>query len=331
MSIPRAVCLFIGFGLAVAACPKDRAQGALLLQDADSLAAIASPLGHQSLYFARICAASLTQLRRCAPGELGVVISRHSHIAGYDWLALPVIPYLYSVEDASQVPARVDSETVHRLRTSYHDAHLMSLGDVPESGHVRRGWDQLIGAAYERRIYAFRFETTPQQDDAFIAWMNAAANRGHFSILLKNCADFSSDILNFYFPGAFRRHVVPDGGLVTPRQVAYELVRYAQKHPEIQLTVLEIPLVPGYHHRGRLGKTAVESLIASGYVIPIGFLCPYAAGAIVADYLLWGRDPLPVKDAAVLTPGSMAILATGDRPAVNPRPTGGPSEVGSGR
>jgi hypothetical protein len=307
----RWVSIFF-LGLWLTACPCGRAQGALLQQDADSVAAFLSPLGHQSLYFARICAASLTQLRRCKPGELGVVISRHSHIAGYDWLALPVIPYLYSMEDASKVPAHVDRETVQRLRIAYHDAHLISLlGNVRESGHFRRGWDQLIGGAYDRRIYAFRFETTPQQDDAFIAMMNAAANHGNFNIWFRNCADFSSNILNFYFPGTFRRHLVPDGGLVTPRQVAYELVRYAKKHPEIRLTVLEIPLIPGYHKSSRLGMTAVESFIVTGYVIPIGFLSPIAAGVIVADYLVWGRDPLPVKQAEVLTPGGMAVLGAG--------------------
>jgi hypothetical protein len=188
-----------------------------------------------------------------------------------------------------------------------------------------------VGAAYERRIYAFRFETTPEQDDAFIAHMNAAANRSHFSILFRNCADFSSRVLDFYFPGAFRRHIAPDGGLVTPRQVAYELVRYARKHPELRLTVLQIPLVPGFHHNSRLGNTAVESLIVTGYVIPIGFLSPVAAGVIIADYLVWGRDPLPVKQAELLTPDSLAQLAGAAPPADIRHAQVGQAEVATGR
>ena len=56
------------------------------------------------------------------------------------------------------------------MRSRYHETHLMSLGeDVPEGGRIQRGWNQLVGAAYERRIYAFRFETSEAQDDAFIA------------------------------------------------------------------------------------------------------------------------------------------------------------------
>ena len=306
-----ALFLFVIFELFLPVCPRGHAQGALLLQDADGIAEVMSPLGHESVYFARICAASLTKLRRCAPGEQGVVIARHRGIGGYDWEAMPLIPYLYSVEDASAVPTSVDQKTVQDLRIEYHDAHLMSLGkNVPKGGGVHRGWNQLVGAAYERRIYAFRFETTPAQDDAFIARMNAAVNRSHFSIFFRNCADFSSGVLNFYFPRAFGRRIVPDSGIVTPREVAYELVRYGHKHPEIRLRVLEIPLVPGYHHNSRVGKSVVGSLIATGYVIPIAFLSPYAGGAVVADYLAWGREPLPLKQSRILTPANMAPLTS---------------------
>jgi hypothetical protein len=303
--------IFFGFALAILAPARGRAQGALLLQDADGIAAFVSPVGHDALYFARICAASLTKLRRCRPGELGVVISRYRAMSGHDWLAIPVIPYLYSVDDPSEVPDHADDEIVERLRTTYHDAHLISLGNVAEKRGMGPGWNQLVGAAYERRIYAFRFETTPQQDDAFIARMNAEANRSHFNMLFRNCADFSAGVLDFYFPGAFRRHIVPDGGLVTPRQVAYSLVRYGRKHSEVGLTVLQIPLVPGYHHKSRLGMTVTESMIATGYVVPIAFLSPYAGGVLVADCLMWGREPLPVKHAEVVTPQTMDLLKSG--------------------
>lgn len=312
MRIPGVICFFLGFGLAFASAPASRAQGALMLQDANSLAEVFSPVGHESVYFARICAASLTKLRRCAPDELGVVIARYRGIAGYDWLAVPLLPYLYSVADAAAAPARIDYPTVHKLRLQYHDAHLMGLGNVPEGGQFQRGWNQLVGAAYDRRIYAFRFETTPEQDDAFIARMNDAANRSHFNFLFRNCANFSATVLDFYFPGGdFRHRPVSDGGLVTPREVAYKLVRYARKHPELHLAVLEIPLIPGFHHRSRVGMTAAGSLIARGYVVPIGLLDPYAGGVIVADFLVWGRDPLPVKQAEVLTPWTMALLKSG--------------------
>lgn len=308
----------MGVALAGPVCPPAPAQAGLLLQDSDSLSEITSPLGHESMYFARVCAVSLTRLRRCAPGESGVVISRYHGIAGYDWVAIPLIPYLYSVEDPSQVPTHVDRETVQALRLKYHDAHFAMLGHVPEGGQFKRGWNQLVGAAYERRIYAFRFQTTPEQDDAFIARMNADANHSHFSILFRNCADFSATVLDFYFPHTFHRHIAPDGGLITPRQIAYELVRYARKHPELQLTVYDIPLIPGLHHSSRVGKSAVESFIISGYIVPVAFFSPYAGGVIIADFLVWGRYPLSLHQAQTLTPQTALELASPANLAQNP-------------
>jgi hypothetical protein len=291
------------------ACVHARAQAALLLQDADGIAEVLSPTGHDSVYFARICASSPTRLRRCEPGELGAVISRYRDVAGYDWLAMPLIPYLYSVENASEVPAQVNRESLQSLRLACHDAHLMSLGNVKEGGGVHRGWNQLVGAAYERRIWVFRFATTEAQDDAFIQKMNADANQSRFNIFFRNCANFTSAVLDFYFPHSFKRRVLPDLGMVTPRQVAYELVRYAQKHPEIDLSVMQIPLVPGFHHSSRVGKSAAESFIVTGYIVPIAILSPYAAGAILADDLIWGHYPLKLKNAHVLSPQTVAALA----------------------
>ena len=77
--------------LAAGSCPRGSAQAALLLEDAAGFSSVLSPSGHVALYFARICADTPTQLRRCAPGELGTVISRYEGIKGRDWLAIPAL------------------------------------------------------------------------------------------------------------------------------------------------------------------------------------------------------------------------------------------------
>jgi hypothetical protein len=43
-------------------------------------------------------------------------------------------------------------------------------------------------------------------------------------------------------------------------------------------------------------------------VVPFYFISPYLAGAVVVDYLVWGRYPLGLKHPPVLTPGNMAPL-----------------------
>lgn len=150
MRIPRAIGFLLTSLLFTAMMVhRGYGQGALLLQDSDGAGSFLNPTGHDSVYFARICAASPTKLRRCEAGELGVEIGRHRGIAGYDWLAVPILPYLYSVEDVSQIPTHVNRETVEDLNRRYHDEHLMGLGaNLPEGGNFKPGWNQLVGAAH---------------------------------------------------------------------------------------------------------------------------------------------------------------------------------------
>jgi hypothetical protein len=307
----RAILFFLALALLLPAYQRSCAQGALLMDEAFGFFGYLNPTGHDALYFQRICAETPVKLRRCAPGETGSVITRYQGIAHYDWIAVPLLPYLYAVESAAEVPARADPQTVTTMRDKYHDAHLLSLGkDVPRGGNVKRGWSQFVGVAYDRRIYAFRFATTEAQDDALIAQINAGENRSKFNLLYGNCADFNSGILNFYFPRTFKRSILPDAGITTPRQVTYKLLRYARKHPETQLATFDIHQVPGNRHRSRSNKSIAMSLITSGYVVPFYFISPYLAGAVVADYLIWGRYPLGLKHPPVLTPADMTPLTS---------------------
>jgi hypothetical protein len=314
------------------ACPRCQAQAALLMEEPYGFFGAINPTGHTAVYFSRICAATPVELRRCEPGEMGVVIARYQGIADYDWVAIPLIPYLYSVEDLDKVPAHVDHDTVNRLRDRYHEAHLLSLGeDIPRGNLVRGGWTQLIGAAYERRIFAFRFDTTEEQDDAFIAHMNGAKNRSHFHLLFNNCSDFARVVLNEYFPRTFRRSIFPDAGMTTPKQITYKLVRYARRHPDTQLAVFEIPQIPGYRRMSRHNKNIDESLVTTAYAIPIAIANPYLAGGLFVDYLVRGRYHLIPKHPEVLGPATLSALTDSAYPAQNPESavlqTSGPEEA----
>lgn len=278
-----------------------------------------NPTGHTAIYFARICAETPVKLRRCEPGELGSVIARYQGIAGYDWVAMPLVPYLYSVDDPSQVPERVNREIVLRLRKRYHEEHLGSLGaNVFEGNIVRGGWTQLVGVAYERRIYAFRFATTEQQDDELIDRLNSHDNQSQFDLIYNNCADFARTVMNFYFPRTFNRTLFPDAGMTTPRQITYKLVRYAKKHPGTDLTVFEIPQIPGYRRQSHSNKSVAASLITTGYAVPIALLNPYLAGGIFVDYLVRGRYPLIPEHPAMLGPGELTPLTYGEQVVQNP-------------
>jgi len=274
--------------------------------------------GHVAVYFQRICADTPVKLRRCRPGEPGSVIARYEGIDGYDWVAIPLVPYLYAVDNASQVPALVDHNVVVHLRDNYRDTHLKSLGpNLPPGNLIRGGWTQLLGAAYERRIYAFRFDTTPQQDDALIARLNDGRNQSKFNLLFSNCADFSRVILNDYFPRSFRRSIFPDAGMTTPKQIAYKLVRYARKHPGQQLTVFEIPQIPGYRRESHSPKGIDESFVTTVYAIPLVIVNPYLAGGLFVDYLIRGRYRLIPKEPQVVGPENLSALTAPPAPTDN--------------
>ena len=291
------------------AAPRCHAEAALLLEEPYGFFGALNPTGHTAIYFERVCAETPTKLRRCQPGEMGAVVSRYQGLDGYDWLAVPLIPYLYSVGDASQVPARVSRASVNRMRDSYHEAFLQSLGpDLRRGDFLHGGWTELIGVAYERRIYAIRFETTEAQDDALIAQMNDLANQSRFHLLFNNCADFAREVLNQYFPGTFKRSLFPDAGMTTPKQITYRLERYGSKHPETHVTIFEIPQIPGYRRSSRSNKNISESLITTVYAVPIALMNPYLAGGLFVDYLVRSRYHLIPKDSQVLYPENIEAL-----------------------
>ncbi len=125
-------------------------------------------------------------------------------------------------------------------------------------------------------------------------------------------------MLNFYFPGTFGRNVFPDAGMTTPKQLAYKLERYARKHPETQLTIFEIPQIPGYRRQSRSNKSIAESLSTTGYAIPIALMNPYLAGGLFVDYLARGRHHLIPKHPQMLTPENLFALTAPGRAAENP-------------
>lgn len=306
----------IAFG--VFCCTQGHAQAALLMEEPYGFFGAVNPTGHNAIYFEHICAATPVTLRPCEPGELGAVIARYEGIDGYDWIAIPLIPYLYSVENASDVPTHVDRDTVLRLRNHYREAHLQDLGPHLQPGNlVHGGWTQLVGVAYERRIYAFRFQTTTQQDDAIITRLNSGPNATHFNLLFSNCADFARVVLNDYFQHTFRRSIFPDAGMTTPKQIAYKLTRYAHKHPETDLTVFEIPQIPGYRRMSHSNKSIDESIITTVYAIPIAIVNPYLAGGLFVDYLVRGRYHLIPKNPEVLGPDNLTVLTAEPAPDEN--------------
>ena len=276
--------------LALASCGSSRAAVTVLLQEPYGLFGTVNPTGHAAIYLSRVCAETPVVLRPCATGESGIVISRYSHIAGYDWIAIPLIPYLYAVERVEDVPAEASAETVANLRDDYRRRHLRRIAPDGPEGEIPKGaWVQLIGAAYNRKIYGFTIETSEAQDHLLIATLNSKKNKSHFNLFFNNCADFARHVLNHYYPGSIKRSVVGDAGLTTPKQIAKCLAQYGKMHPESHLTAFYLAQIPGSRRPSRKIENVWEAFIKTKYIVPLAIFQPWAAGFVVTAYVAGGH------------------------------------------
>jgi len=295
----------------LAAQSAGHASTALLMEEPYGAFGAMNPTGHAAVYLNHVCADSPTVLRPCHDGEYGVVISRYHKIDGYDWIAIPLVSYLYAVDSPSDIPASVDKEQVAALRDAYRRAHLLDLApDSKKDGPPKGEWTELVGGSYDRKIHGFQVDSTPEQDAEFIALFNDRRNVGHFNLLFHNCADFSRVVLDTYLPHAVHRNFIADAGLMTPKQVARSLVAYGKKHPEINMTAFVIPQVPGSVPRSHSVDGVAESLVKSKkYLLPLAVFAPEVTGGVVVAYLVDGRLKMP-KDAAVFDIGDEETSGT---------------------
>jgi hypothetical protein len=277
-------------GLLIFCAGTARAGVTLLLEEPFGTFGGMNPTGHAAIYLSNVCAATPLSLRRCRPGELGVVISRYDRVSGYDWIAIPLLPYLYAVDRPDEVPLSVSADDVAALRNTYRRINLRDVAPYAEDGNPPDGdWTQLVGSAYDRTIYAFGIQTTEQQDDELIRRFNSRPNQRHFNILFHNCADFVRQAVDFYYPHAIHRSLIADVGIMTPKQAAKSLVHYSKRHPNLQFSSFVIPQIPGSIPRSTPVRNVLESLVKSKrYAVPlvtVAVLHPAVGGGLAFAWL----------------------------------------------
>ncbi|MFZ0939143.1 MAG: hypothetical protein WAN63_06910 [Candidatus Sulfotelmatobacter sp.] len=263
------------------------ASATLLLEEPYGKLGFFTATGHAAVYLSGVCAETPLVLRACAPGELGAVISRYDGVGGYDWVAVPLIPYLYAVEKPEDIPLFVDPKKVALLRDQYRRKCLQQVApDLATGGAPGGNWYELVGSAYDRASYAFEIETSAAQDQEFIQAYNAAPNRSHFRTVSRNCADFAKNVINFYYPKALHRSVIADAGIATPKQMANTMVKYSSRHPQLAFSRYVIPQVPGSEARSTAVHGVVESFFTSKkYIVPSAVASPVFAGCVAAVYV----------------------------------------------
>jgi hypothetical protein len=296
--------------------PRARAGATLFLGEPYGYDGALAGTGHAAVYLSGVCATSPVVLRPCAPGETGIVLSRYHRVAGYDWVAIPLIPYLYAVEKQEDIPLFADKKLLAFLRDRYRRNYLESIApDLPDGGTPDGDWYEMIGASYLRTIYAFEIETSPEQDATLIRKLNNRPNRRHWALFTSNCADFVREVINFYYPHVLHRSIIGDLGVTTPKQSARTLSKYSRRHPELKTSTFVIPQVPGTVPRSRPLHGVLESaLTAKKYMLPLFLLHPYIACTLVAGYLVHAHFN-PLQNALIVDSKHLmgASLAPADR------------------
>jgi hypothetical protein len=268
-----------------------RADVTVLLEEPYSVDGELAGTGHTAVYLSSVCAVSPTVLRRCEPGELGVVLSRYHRIDGYDWLAIPLLPYLYAVERTEDIPLFADTKIESAMRDAYRRKYLESIvPDGPEGETPSGDWYELVGSAFDRTLYGFQLPTSDAADDAFIAAYNARPNHQAYKLVTSNCADFVRDVVNFYYPKATTRSLFADLDVATPKHVAKSLVSYAHHHPDLSFSAFVIPQIPGSIKRSTPIHGIVDSVFkAKKYEIPLLVFHPIVGGGFAVAYVVSGR------------------------------------------
>jgi hypothetical protein len=280
------------------------------------------PVGHTALYFDHLCADSPTTLRNCTASEQGVAVARYHRIGDLDWVATPIAPFLYGVDDPMQAPTFVTNQTADALRERYREAHLETIVPSP----ARKGeWSETIGSAFDRRLYLYEIDTTPQQDAALLAWLQSRPDSRRYSLLHANCADFAADAINLLYPHAIRRNRLGDFGMMTPKQVARAMEALGLTHPNLHLRVYEIPQLPGTLRRSRPLRGAAETFVKTKRYL--AFFLVAQPELALADWIIYENKgkwkpklpTQPLSPASWTAEPTVAVIS-------QQRPAGGPSD-----
>jgi hypothetical protein len=292
-ALTKALCL-----VALVAClVNSRAYGdvgVILNETLNESVARVTGSGHTAVYFSRICPETPIKLRLCRPGENGSVMSNYINLGEderYEWNIAPFNLYVYGVEDPADRPVFGTDKIKAVLEERYREQSLAAYCTVKDCLKGDKAeWREMVGANMIRSMYIFVVETTVQQDEDPIAKFNALPNENHFNGMTRNCADFTKNVIDTYFPHSAHRDVINDFGMTSPKAVARTFSHYAQNHPESNFRVLHFSQLPGTIKRSTEPRSGTEQLFRSKkLLIPMVIFADHELPVVAAAYLITGR------------------------------------------
>jgi len=268
--------------------------GVILNETLNESVARVTGSGHTAVYFSRICPDTPVKLRLCRLGENGSVMSNYINLGEderYEWNIAPFNLYVYGVEDPVDRPMFGTEKIKSVLEERYREQALARYCTVKDCLKGDKAeWREMVGANMIRSMYIFVVETTVQQDEDLIAKFNAMPNENHFNGMTRNCADFTKNVIDTYFPHSAHRDVINDFGMTSPKAVARTFSHYAQNHPESNFRVLHFSQLPGTIKRSTEPHSGTEQLYHSKkLLIPMVIFADHELPVVAAAYLITGR------------------------------------------
>ena len=160
---------------------------------------------------------------------------------------------------------------------------------LPRTPHAY--WRDLVNTTTSRDVYIFAVHTTREQDQDFVQRVNALPNRNRYRTITYNCADFTRDMINLYFPHAVHRDVLNDVGMMGPKAAARSFTHYAARHRELGFYVLHFSQQPGVAERCGTARAGTEMAFHEPkYMLPAILIGDHeVAGSFLVAYFLTGR------------------------------------------
>jgi hypothetical protein len=268
--------------------------GVILNDSLDTSVARITGSGHSAVYLSRVCPESPIKLRLCRTGETGSVISNYTTLGEdqpFEWNVVPLSVYLYGVDRPSNRPLFASWNLKHFVEDNYRNETLAGYCAsefCQTSGKAE--WREMVGATSERSFYILVASTTLKQDLDLIEKFNSAPNVNHFNAAKRNCADFTKDIVDTYFPHAAHRNVLNDFGVSSPKAVARSFAHYADHHPEMRYYVLHFAQLPGPVKRSTPAREGTEQLYrAKRLAVPLAVADWHIVPTTAMAYLLTGK------------------------------------------
>ena len=268
--------------------------GIVLNESLDTSVARITGSGHSAVYLSRICPASPVKLRLCGPHEQGSVMSNYTTLGEdkpFEWNIVPLSVFVYGVPDPQSRPLFTSWKIKNALEENYREKVLSDYctgHSCQTSGKAE--WREMVSASSERTLYILIVSTTIEQDRALIEKFNDAPNVNHFNGATRNCADFTRNLIDTYFPHAAHRDVMNDFGMTSPKAVARSFARYAHARPETQYYVLHFAQLPGTIKRSTECRDGTEQLYRSKkLLVPMAFFAWHELPVAVGSYMLTGR------------------------------------------